>query len=90
MKRLVLCEVVWKASRRRGARPSEGFWAVYYSGYLQSWFNTKPEAVSYARRIAKKRSSEKRGVTLRIKKKNGRVQEERTYPRALDPRRSPG
>ncbi len=30
------------------------------------------------------------GGSLKIKKENGRVQEERTYPRKADPRRTPG
>ena len=30
------------------------------------------------------------GGSMRIHKENGRIQEERTYPRSADPRRSPG
>ncbi len=30
------------------------------------------------------------GGSVKIKKQNGRIQEERTYPRSEDPRRSPG
>ena len=30
------------------------------------------------------------GGAVKIKKQNGRIQEERTYPRSADPKRSPG
>lgn len=30
------------------------------------------------------------GGSLKIKKESGQIQEERTYPRSADPRRSPG
>ncbi|WP_193369328.1 DUF2188 domain-containing protein [Pelagibius marinus] len=30
------------------------------------------------------------GGSVKIKKSNGRIQEERTYPRSKDPKRSPG
>ena len=30
------------------------------------------------------------GGSVKIKKQNGRIQEERTYPRSKDPKRSPG
>ena len=30
------------------------------------------------------------GGSVKIKKQNGRIQEERTYPRSADPKRSPG
>jgi hypothetical protein len=32
----------------------------------------------------------RRGVTIRIHRKDGRIREERTYPRSADPKRSRG
>jgi Uncharacterized protein conserved in bacteria (DUF2188) len=47
----------------------------------------KTEAVKNTARVARN-SSEK--VTVKIHKENGRFQEERTYPRSADPKRSKG
>jgi hypothetical protein len=48
-------------------------------------FDTKKEAVGFA--TAYMRAHE---GSLKIKKANGRIQEERTYPRSKDPSRTPG
>lgn len=48
---------------------------------------TKQEAVRETARLAK---AAPEAITVKIHKQNGRIQEERTYPRAADPRRSKG
>lgn len=58
-------------------------------GYLES-FNIKWFAVLYARRKANEMATPERPVSLRIKNRKGRYQEERTYPRSADPRRTKG
>lgn len=51
-----------------------------------SRYRTKTVAVGRAMRTAR----DQQPSTLRIRKKNGQIQEERTYPRSRDPRRSKG
>jgi hypothetical protein len=48
---------------------------------------TKVEAVRDTARVAR---ADPQPVTVKIHKENGRIQEERTYPRAADPPRSKG
>ena len=48
---------------------------------------TKKAAVRKTAKLARK---DAKAVSVRIYKKNGRIQEERTYPRKADPRRSKG
>lgn len=48
---------------------------------------TKAEAVRQTAEVARKASDP---VTVKIHGEDGRIQEERTYPRSADPRRSPG
>lgn len=48
---------------------------------------TKDDAVHNAARVAR---SDPDAVTVKIHKQNGTIQEERTYPRAADPRSSKG
>jgi len=79
--------------------PDSGRWTVkvmFYDpdteaglGYDKP-FRFKFSAVLYARRTAREQATPERPVSLRIKKKNGRYQEERTYPRSADPRRTKG
>jgi len=64
----------WVAERRGGGR-------AYASG------PTKAVAVQKA---AKKARRDPRRVSLRIHGRDGRIQEERTYPRAADPPSSKG
>lgn len=80
-----------KRLRKMEVTFSRGRWNVYLDGAIQSWcFTKKSEAVAYARARARKMATPERGVSLRIKNKNGRYSEERTYPRSLDPTRTPG
>jgi hypothetical protein len=48
---------------------------------------TKADAVRETARVAR---ADPEPVTVKIHKENGRIQEERTYPRAADPRQSKG
>lgn len=49
-------------------------------------FGTKRQAINAARFDAEVLQP----ASLIIRKKNGQIQEERTYPRSRDPKRSPG
>lgn len=49
--------------------------------------DTKAEAVKKTAAVARKSTDP---VTVKIHKEDGRIQEERTYPRAADPRGSKG
>ena len=48
--------------------------------------DNKAEVVKRTTEVAKKQPK----AQVRIKGKNGRIQQERTYPRSRDPRRTPG
>ena len=65
--------VVWSKSEKR--------WLVKVNGKILAGFPRKVMAVGHARlsAVAEQPSS------LRIHGKNGRIQEERTYPRGSDP-----
>jgi hypothetical protein len=64
----------WVGERKGGGR-------IYAEG------STKAKAVSNA---AKKAKRDPRAVSIRIHGRDGRIQEELTYPRAPDPRSSKG
>jgi hypothetical protein len=65
----------------------DGTWVGETGGRKVAGGATKVEAVRAA--AAKARSS-KEPTTVRIHKQDGKLQEERTYPRSADPRRSKG
>lgn len=48
-------------------------------------FETKDDGLEFSTKYVRKH-----GGSLKIKTELGKVQEERTYPRSADPRRSPG
>jgi uncharacterized protein DUF2188 len=75
--RLVQFEV--KSNRRGGWDVAQGTRTVVH-------VDGKVEAVRQAAGLAKQQSA----ATLRIRNLNGRIQEERTYPRSADPRQSKG
>ncbi len=58
-------------------------------GYAED-FRFKFMALLEARRVAKAHATPATPVSLRIKDRRGRYQEERTYPRSADPRETPG
>lgn len=51
----------------------------------QKTFDTKEEGMDYSKEFMKNR-----GGSLKIRKKDGTIQEERTYPRSKDPKKTPG
>lgn len=51
---------------------------------------TKAEAVRRGAEVCRKWGTHSDPVSLVIRKADGRIQEERTYPRSRDPRRSRG
>lgn len=79
--------------------PDDGRWTVKVMFYdpdtevglgYDEVFRLKWFAVRYARRKAHEMARPDNPVSLRIKNRKGRYQEERTYPRSADPRRTPG
>ncbi len=64
----------WRAERKGRAVPNTGA-------------DRKEDAV---RNTAQKARAGTKPVTVKIHKENGRIQEERTYPRSADPSSSPG
>jgi hypothetical protein len=57
------------------------------TGQVIKRFQTKHEATKGG---VIQRTLGKQGGSVKIQKKNGRYQEERTFPRSSDPRQSPG
>jgi Uncharacterized protein conserved in bacteria (DUF2188) len=49
-----------------------------------------PRKVDAVRKTAEVAKADPQPVTVKIHKEDGRIQEERTYPRSADPRRSRG
>lgn len=81
MKRVRL-EVV---TQKRG-RP----WKVTKAGVKHAEADTQALAIELARTLARAIVAEGRTVNLKIKRPNGQIRDERTYPRSSDPRRSRG
>lgn len=65
-------------------------WVVTRAGSVIDWAPTKALALDVALEEARGEAVHGQATSLRIKGRNGRVQEERTYPRSSDPRRTPG
>jgi len=49
-----------------------------------------PRKTEAVKKTAQKAKAAREPVSVRIHKENGRIQEERTYPRGADPRKSRG
>jgi hypothetical protein len=49
-----------------------------------------PRKADAIKKTAEKAKASPEAVTVKIHKENGRIQEERTYPRKADPRKSKG
>jgi hypothetical protein len=85
---------VWTVRWHKG----QGDWRLYGSiGYEPIFIArdpTKAELVGRMDQLVEKYAPRADGVanpvSVRIRRKNGTVQEERTYPRSADPRRSRG
>jgi Uncharacterized protein conserved in bacteria (DUF2188) len=63
-----------------------GWEATESGGGVIASGDRKPEVVRAAARVARQQDS----ASLRIQRRDGRIQEERTYPRGSDPRRTKG
>jgi len=72
----------------------KGVWGFEFlgrRGFFPASRNTQAQAFNEARlRAGMQIADGARGVTVRIHRANGRIREERTYPRSADPRRSRG
>ncbi len=68
-------------------RKEDGQWKLQQQGADRAIkvFPTKDKGLDFSTRYVGEH-----GGSLKIKKQNGRIQEERTYPRKDDPRRTPG
>ncbi len=68
---------------------AKGDWTLSRQGAIRATkrFGTKAEATKGG---ALSEAIGKAGGSVRIKKENGRIQEERTFPRSRDPKKSPG
>jgi Uncharacterized protein conserved in bacteria (DUF2188) len=75
--------------RMEVVKTKDGQWRGQSSGRALPG-TSSPRKVDAVKKTAQKARSSKEPVSLKIKKENGRVQEERTYPRKADPRRSRG
>lgn len=62
-------------------------WVGESAGRVVSSAGTKVDAVRETANVARRDAE---AVTVKIHNLNGRIAEERTYPRSADPRRSPG
>ena len=68
-------------------RKKDDEWKLQQQGACRAIkvFPTKDQGMTFSREYVAEH-----GGSLKIKKENGRIQEERTYPRKDDPRRTPG
>jgi len=78
--RRVLLEVV----------PAVEEWHVTRDGDVVAKHDTQAEAIVTAVLLGKAQVADGRTASLKIKRPDGRVREERTYPRSSDPRRTKG
>lgn len=73
--------------------PTKGGWNLIEGGAkdgkLVTWGKTKKEALQRALETIKP-ASKSTPISLKIHLKNGRISEERTYPRSADPKSSKG
>lgn len=65
-------------------------WKVTQDSQTLFEHDTQREATTAARLLADTLVMQGRTATLKIKRPNGEVRDERTYPRSSDPRRSKG
>jgi hypothetical protein len=63
-----------------------GGWDIAQGRRVVAHVDTKVEAVRRGAAVARQQPASSR----RIRKQNGQIEEERTYPRSADPRRSKG
>lgn len=71
---------------KRAARP----WKLTKAGKVHAQFDRQRDAIKAAITLATQMIMRGELVTLKIKRPNGEIREERTYPRGSDPRRTKG
>jgi len=74
--------------RRFEVKPNASQWGVTDGANVVATAGTKAEAVKLAAQKARAAASPERPTQLFVRGKDGRIQEERTYPRSADPRSS--
>jgi hypothetical protein len=67
-----------------------GGWTVKADSELKFEFNTQADAITAAVEWCHAEAKGGALLTLKIKRPNGKVRDERTYPRGSDPKRSRG
>ncbi len=65
-------------------------WKVTVSGEVKFRRPTQREAIAVAVKWCNAEAKAGKLLTLKIKRPNGQIRDERTYPRSSDPRRSKG
>lgn len=65
-------------------------WKVTLGGKTMEAFRTQQAAIEAATGVARSMGLPEAPVSLKIKGRDGKVQEERTYPRSADPQETPG
>lgn len=65
-------------------------WKVTRDGQLWGSCRTQADGIALARMLADQIVSRGDTVTLKIKRPDGKIRDERTYPRSSDPRRTRG
>lgn len=65
-------------------------WKVTRDGQLWGGCRTQSDGIALARMLADQIVAKGCTVTLKIKRPNGEVRDERTYPRSSDPRKTKG
>jgi len=67
-----------------------GCWKVFAGAELLSEHPTQRKAVAAAAKWCRAEALAGKLLTLKIKGRNGQIRDDRTYPRASDPKRSRG
>lgn len=65
-------------------------WKVTREGDTAGECDTQTDALALAKVLVKLQLEQGKTVTLKIKRPNGSIREERTYPRSSDPSRTKG
>ena len=89
--KLTKCEIRWDAS----AVPPHWYWRTNRFGGWRKLWGFEGDKRQFVRDVVEAvlmwiNEQKIPGVSLLIYKRNGQIQEERTYPRSADPKRSKG
>lgn len=71
---------------KRGGRP----WKLTKDSITYAEFNTQRDTIAAAVTLAKQLEARGEWITLKIKRPNGEIRDECTYPRSSDPRGTKG